>query len=264
MAESRRKPRRVREPLSEQEEFFGKPYYSAGGIDAILQSFEPKNGLDRPEFIKRLEKAAWWFVELANARPDAPPSMRERECKTLRSLAEKLLSKMGNLGVRGSSGLAYAAEAIAKARNELPDFEPELVEHPPSPGDPQKLPVKVPIWPVEKQVAKSTAELEWLRDVFAEAARRAGVEKAAPGNRPFEPKAVLFRVLHQAYWTAAASPQRPWRRDDQYGGEELRFFRAALTPLGVKDSDAAIYDSFGRFVKPVEELRRSARRRPRG
>ena len=63
----------VRGPLTFEEELGGKTYYSAKNIEGIYLSFSPRADLDQPEFERRLERVAWFFVEMAAVDPERAP-----------------------------------------------------------------------------------------------------------------------------------------------------------------------------------------------
>ena len=90
----------IRAPLTEEEGANGQMYYSEGNIKSILQTFKPRSDLDRDEFVRRLENAAWLFVNLAAAGKAKPPSTLERDWERRAKQIEKFYIQMRSKWVK--------------------------------------------------------------------------------------------------------------------------------------------------------------------
>ncbi len=234
----------IRAPLTEGEETSGQTYYSEGNIKSILQTFKPRPDLDRDEFVRRLENAAWRFVNLAATDKAEPPSTLQLKWEQRARKIEGLLADFGQMSGWERGDLEYAAEQLAQRTGELPDLEPGRVDLLPVPGVEASPSDYMMVWPVEK----SLAAVRWLHECVTEAALWAGYQKATPGNRPIEAKHTFYRTAVNIYEEAAEDPRNPQKdriRGD-LSGEVLDMLQACLQPLGVLDSRSIIYETCDR------------------
>ena len=175
----------IRQPLTDQEEKCGHTYYGLADIDTILGTFESLPGLDRADFARVLEDAAWWYVNFENEERDQAASTRERFWQKRLRLIEDLLKKL-NLTDRHLGHLKAAARDVDKRDGAPRGFEPEHDPLPPTPrlraavriGVPSAKRPRLPdgemtIWPVERQIQSAFANLEWLRSCVEQAKARA-------------------------------------------------------------------------------------------
>ena len=238
----------IRAPLTEEEEASGQMYYSEGNIKSILQTFKPRSDLDRDEFVRRLENAAWWFVNLAAADKAKPPSTSQRKWEQRARKIEGLLADFGQMSGWERGDLEYAAEHLAQRTGALPDLAPERIELPPVPGAEPSPSDYTTVWPVAEQIEKSLATLRWLRECVIEAALWAEYQKATSGNRPIEAKHDFYRTVFSIYEEAAENPRDPYKdpTKETPSGEVLDMLQACLQPLGVLDSKSIINATCGR------------------
>ncbi len=239
---------RIRAPLTKEEEAGGQRYYSEGNIESILQTFKPRSDLDRDEFARRLEDAAWRFVNLAAAEKAKPPSTLQRDWEQRARKIERLLANFDQMSGWERGDLEYAAEQLAQRTGELPDLEPGRVDLPPVPGAESSPADYMMVWPVTEQIEKSLAAVRWLHECVTEAALWAGYQKENPGNRPIEAKHDFYRTVVSIYEAAAEDPRNP-QKDRITGdpsGEVLDTLQACLQPLGVTDSKSIIYKTYYR------------------
>ncbi len=171
----------IRAPLTKEEEAGGQRYYSEANIEGILQTFKPRSDLDRDEFVRRLEDAAWRFVNLAAAEKAKPPSTLQRDWDRRAKKIEGLLSDFGQMSGWERGDLEYAAEQLAQRTGELPDLEPGRVDLPPVPGVEPSPSDYMMVWPVTEQIEKTLTALRWLRECVTEAAMWAKYQKADSG-----------------------------------------------------------------------------------
>ncbi len=238
----------IRAPLTEEEEASGQMYYSEANIKSILQTFKPRSDLDRDEFVRRLENAAWWFVNLAATDKAKSPSTLQREWEQRARKIEGLLADFGQMSGWERGDLEYAAEQLAQRTGELPDLEPGRVDLPPVPGVEPSPSDYMTVWPVAEQIEKSLAAVRWLHECVTEAALWAEYQKANPGNRPIEAKHDFYRTAVNIYEEAAEDPRNPQkdRLRGDLSGEVLDMLQACLQPLGVTDSKSIIYATYYR------------------
>ncbi|MCH8112080.1 MAG: hypothetical protein IH905_09040 [Proteobacteria bacterium] len=238
----------IRAPLTEEEEASGQMYYSEGSIKSILQTFKPRSDLDRDEFVRRLENAAWWFVNLAAAGKAKPPSTLQRKWEQRARKIEGLLADFGQMSGRERGDLEWAAEQLAQRTGALPDLAPDRIELPPVPGTEPSPSDYTTVWPVAEQIEKSLAAIRWLCECVTEAALWAKYQKATPGNRPIEEKHDFYRAVARIYEEAAEDPRNPQkdRINGGWSGEVLDMLQACLQPLGVLDSKSIIYETYYR------------------
>ncbi len=233
----------IRAPLTEEEEASGQIYYSEGSIKSILQTFKPRSDLDRDKFVRRLENAAWLFVNLAAAGKAKPPSTLQLKWEQRARKIEGLLADFGQMSGGERGDLEYAAEQLAQRTGALPDLAPDTIELPPVPGAEPSPSDYTTVWPVAEQIEKSLATLRWLRECVTEAALWAEYQKADSGNRPIEEKYDFYRTVVSIYEEAAENPRNPYK-DPTKGtpsGEVLDLLEACLRPLGVLDSKSGIH-----------------------
>ncbi len=243
-----KKRRWIRDPLTEEEIASGQSYYSETDIESIFQSFKHRSDLDKAQFARRLKDTAFWFVSLAAAGKGEPPSTLQRKWEHRAKKIKELIAEFERLGGREKANLEYAAEQLAQRMGELPDLTPDKIELPPVPGADPSPSDYLMVWPVEEQLRKSIAALEWLHQCVNEAGAQAGDEKAKGGNRPIEPKHAFYRDVVGIYDEAALAPKNPQKdriRGDVYG-EVLDFLEACLRPLGVCDTRKVIYKTYYR------------------
>ena len=237
---------RIRAPLTEEEIANGQSYYTETDIESIFQSFEHRSDLDKAQFARRLEVAAWWFVNLAAAGAGKSPSILQRKWVQLAEKLEACVTEFDQMDGREQAALEYSAQHLVNSDGQLPDLAPDKIKLPPVPGEDPSLTNNSIIWPVEKQLQRSAVSLKWLQRCVAEAAMLAGDEKAKPGNRPNEAKHGFYRTLACIYDEAALNPRNPQkdRIEGTFYGEVLKFFAACLRPLGLRDSHRSIYETF--------------------
>ena len=234
---------RIRAPLTKEEEAGGQRYYSEGNIESILQTFKPRSDLDRDEFARRLENAAWRFVNLAAAEKAKPPSTLQRDWEQRARKIERLLANFDQMSGWERADLEWAAEQLAQRTGALPDLAPDTIELPPVPGAEPSPSDYTTVWPVAEQIEKSLATLRWLRECVTEAALWAEYQKTTPGNRSIEEKHEFYRTVFSIYEEAAENPRNPYK-DPTKGtpsGEVLDLLEACLRPLGVLDSKSGIH-----------------------
>ncbi len=254
---------RIRAPLTEDEVANGQTYYSEADINHILGIFASRPDLDRDEFVGRLEKAAWLFVNLAATDKAKPPSTLQREWEHRARKIEGLLADFSQMSGGERGDLEYAADQLAQRTGALLDLAPPVPGAEPSPSD------FTTVWPVAEQIEKSMATLRWLRECVTEAALWAEYQKANPGNRPIEAKHDFYRTVVRIYQEAAENPRNPQKDwlDGFFFGEVLDMLQACLEPLGVPDSKSIIYATYYRagaklttkpwwqyFVKPPRNV----------
>ncbi len=234
---------RIRAPLTEEEEASGQIYYSEGNIKSILQAFKPRSDLDRGEFVRRLENAAWWFVNLAATDKAKPPSTLQREWEQRARKIEGLLADFDQMSGWERGDLEYAAEQLAQRTGALPDLAPDRIDLPPVPGAEPSPSDYTTVWPVAEQIEKSLATVRWLGECVTEAALWAEYQKADPGNRPIEAKHDFYRTVVGVYEEAAQDPKNPVKNriNGDLCGEVLDFIEGCLQPLSVPDSKSIIY-----------------------
>ena len=245
----------IRAPLTEEEEASGQMYYSEGNIKSILQTFKPRSDLDRDEFVRRLETAAWLFVNLAATDKAKSPSTSQRKWEQRARKIEGLLADFGQMSGWERGDLEYAAEQLAQRTGSLPDLAPERIELPPVPGAEPSPSEYTTVWPVAKQIEKSLAAVRWLGECVTEAALWAEYQKATPGNRPIEAKHDFYHTVASIYEEAAEGSWYP-QKDGTEGtlsgsGEVLDMLQACLEPLGVPDSRSVISATYDRTVKKL-------------
>ena len=232
----------IRAPLTEEECTSGQRYYSEDDIKSILQTFKPRSDLDRDEFVRRLENAAWLFVNLAAAGKAKPPSTLQLKWEQRARKIEGLLADFGQMSGGERGDLEYVAEQLAQRTGSLPDLAPERIELPPVPGAEPSPSDYTTVWPVAEQIEKSLATLRWLRECVTEAALWAEYQKTTPGNRPIEAKHDFYRTVVSIYEEAAEDPRNPQkdRITGALSGEVLDMLHACLEPLDVLDSKSII------------------------
>ncbi len=238
----------IRGPLTEEEEASGQMYYNEGNIKSILQTFKPRSDLDRDEFVRPLENAAWRFVNLAATDKAKPPSTLLRKWEQRARMIEGLLADFSQMSGWEQGDLIYAAEQLAQRTGALPDLAADRIELPPVPGAEPSPPDYMTVWPVAEQIKKSLAAVRWLRECVTEAALWAEYQKATPGNRPIEAKHNFYRTVVRIYEEAAEDPRNP-QKDRIRGalsGEVLDMLQACLEPLDVPDSRSVIYETYYR------------------
>ena len=237
---------RIRDPLTQDEVANGQTYYSEADINRILGQFALRPDIDRAEFARQLEVAAWWFVNLAASNRGKPPSTLQRKWQREARRLEELIAKFDQRDGREQAALEYAAEDLARRRGKLPDLAPEIIEVPPIPGAGPSPSDSLTVWPIEEQLRKSQAAIEWYYECITEAATQAASEKSKPGNRPIEAKHNFYRAVARIYEEAALNPQNPQkdRVEEVFCGEVFDFFEACLRPLGVQDTRRTIYDTY--------------------
>ncbi len=232
----------IRDPLTRDEEANGQTYYNEAYINRILGQFASHPDVDRAEFARRLENAAWWFVNLAAADKAKPPSTLEREWKQRARKIEELLANFAQMSGGERGDLEYAADQLAQRTGALLDLAPPVPGAEPSPSD------FTTVWPVAEQIEKSLAAVRWLGECVTEAALWAAYQKADPGNRPIEEKHDFYRTVVRIYDEAAENPRNPHKDplDGIFFGEVLDMLQACLKPLGVHDSESIIYKTYYR------------------
>ncbi len=238
----------IRAPLTEEEEASGQMYYSEVNIKDILQTFKPRSDLDRDKFVRRLENAAWWFVNLAATDKAKSPSTLQREWEQRARKIEELLANFAQMSGGERGDLEWAADQLAQRTGALPDLAPDRIELPPVPGAEPSPSDYTTVWPVAEQIEKSLVALRWLHECVTEAALWAEYQKADPGNRPIEAKHDFYRTVVRIYEEAAEDPQNPQedRTEGTFSGEMLDMLQACLKPLGVHDSESIIYKTYYR------------------
>ena len=233
----------IRTPITDGDYDSGQRYYSESDIESIFQTFKPRSDLDRVEFVRRLENAAWWFVNLAATDKAKPPSTLQRDWVQRAKKIEGLLADFGQMSGWERGDLEYAAEQLAQRTGALPDLAPDRIELPPVPGAEPSPSDYTTVWPVAEQIEKSLAAVRWLRECVTEAALWAEYQKADSGNRPIEEKHDFYRTVVSIYEEAAENPRNPYKdtTKETPSGEVLDLLEACLRPLGVLDSKSVIH-----------------------
>jgi hypothetical protein len=217
-----RKRRWLRNPLTEHEESVeGKSYYGDKDRAAILATFKPRDAFDSDVFFRRLESAAWWYVNLSAAKDEpvksasvaerrwqtlsglaeklrsaltkfvgaeaaSPPSLMARKWATLAKQSERLFEQLTTLSASEYSDLFEAMDQIARRNGALPDFEPERSVLPPlSNAEKEEAisPGYVTLWPVEAQFDTSLGVLVWLAERLAAAAHGSSNSKSSKSSK---------------------------------------------------------------------------------
>ncbi|MEX2554107.1 MAG: hypothetical protein WEB06_00565 [Actinomycetota bacterium] len=233
-----------------------------------MATFRQRPEFDRAAFAKRLEGAAWFYVNSNAAtrdRPEAPPSEDARRWRALASKVNDLVCDFQRLDYVDRGNLEEAARQMAKkVDHKLPDFEPERWELEPIPNTGPRTASWVEFWPAERQIDKALDLMVWLRRAVVRAAERADAEVATPGNRADEP-------LHQFVRTLVDLP-RVSAADLDEREVVAAYLDACLTPLHLPDArDAtarrkavkALYDRAVGKGKAIDDRIALAKRRRR-
>ncbi len=238
----------IRKPLTDQEEKCGHTYYGPADIDTVLGTFESLPGLDRADFARVLEDAAWWYVNFENEERDQAASTRERFWQIRLWPIEDLLKKL-NLTDRQLGHLEAAASDVDKRDGAPRGFEPEHDPLPSRPGDRASGAGAVTIWPVEQQIQMAFAYLEWLRSCVEQAKARANKERTGRGKQPDEARNDFLETAIQLYERCAKSPSKPSRDGylEEVRGEVIDFLKACLEPLAVRTTPDALYSAYRRI-----------------
>jgi len=225
--------------LTEHEESVeGRSYYGDKDRAAILATFKPCEAFDEAAFFRRLESAAWWYVDLsaaksgphkplsaseaeriwqtlsnlaenshntltdlAGAAAASPPSAIARRWATLAGQSERLLARLTTLSASEHSDLFEAMDQIARQKGELPDFEPERSVLPPPSN--AKIgatisPSFVMLWPVEAQFDRALGVLVWLAERLSAAADSNSDNKPSETSKPTDAISTVSEHIRSA------------------------------------------------------------------
>ena len=241
-----KKRRRIRDPLTLEQELAGESNWWILKVDDILQLFQARPDLDKTDFREQLEYMVTWFVDFSAIEGDVPASRRE---ESLKRLAQQI---NGILLALQSTPLEFigAAHNIARRMGSLPDFECDFVTLEPRKGNTRSGPSDMAVWPVEEQIGKALDELTWLWYLVLEAKRRAAAAKGGRGKRPDEARHLFFRSATRLYEQSARCPAEPYkdRISHEPQGELIDFLDACLRLGGVRSTRASIYSLYRRTI----------------
>lgn len=240
-----------RKPITDEELSKGASYFGPNDLQRIKMALPEIADGDGGSFRQELEHLADEYVCLSHgiAKSSVAPSTEARQWASIRKTLDKFFKAIRDLPPEAHSGLLYSAEKKAKADQSLPDFEAETVQIEPVPKAPNSG-GQISIWPVEKQIEKSFASLEWLREVIALAEDTAISEKSETGgNREDSARSLFLRQLGAALTNHFPDVRvTAWtnRDSDEAEGPLADILKAVFKPLGINASRETLVRAFRR------------------
>ena len=195
--------RRIRDPLTLEQELAGQAYCSTLKVNSIFESFQARPDLDKTDFREQLERMMSWFADFSAIEGDVPASQREIDWGRLAQQINGILLALQSPHL----DFIGAAHKIARRMGSLPDFEGDFVPLEPTKDNTCSGPSDMAVWPVEAQIEKSLDELAWLWYLVLEAKRRAAAAKGSRGKRHNEGDYLFFRM---GGWCAGARETGSW------------------------------------------------------